>query len=156
MMHNGEEFYALSKIGPYTFAPFVVAARDNTYFCSSVVKNDITPWGEKKKSICVKHTIIISQDINGNFISEDEAHYINGILNSSIVHAYIHNTFKTNGFSLNKSKLCLPKYDKKNLVHKNIVKLSKQATKKQTNIPEIQKKLTDLYIKVCEEVNVSN
>lgn len=60
----------------------------------------MTPWGEVKHAICVKHTIIISQDVDKNFITEDESHYINAILNSSIVHAYIHATFKTNGFSL--------------------------------------------------------
>ncbi len=99
-MHRGDEFYALSKIGQYTFAPYMVAARDNSKFCASVITPTMTPWGELKKSICVKHTIIISQDIDNNYITEDEAHYINGILNSTIVNSYIHSTFKTNGFSL--------------------------------------------------------
>ena len=37
VMHRGEEFYALSKIGPYTFADYIVAARDNTKFCATVI-----------------------------------------------------------------------------------------------------------------------
>ena len=45
-MHQGEEFYALSKIGPYTFAPYIVAARDNSNFCSSVITPVMTAWGE--------------------------------------------------------------------------------------------------------------
>ena len=88
----------------------------------------MTPWGEEKHAICVKHTIIISQDVDGNFISEDEAHYINAILNSSIVHSYIHSTFKTNGFSLKKSNLCIPKFDSSNRLHRRLVVLSKYAT----------------------------
>lgn len=42
-MHQGNEFYALSKIGPYTFAPYIVAARDNSNFCSSVINPVLTP-----------------------------------------------------------------------------------------------------------------
>lgn len=47
-MHRGTEFYALSKIGPYTFAPYIVAARDNSNFCSSIIRPVRTPWGMLK------------------------------------------------------------------------------------------------------------
>lgn len=77
----------------------------------------------QKKSVCVKHTIIISQDTDGHLISEDEAHYINGVLNSSIVKAYIHSTFKTNGFSLKKSHLYLPKFNPENVIQARIAQL---------------------------------
>ena len=152
-MHQGEEFYALSKIGPYTFAPYIVAARDNSKFCSSVINPVMTPWGEVKHAICVKHTIIISQDINGNFITEDESHYVNAILNSSIVHSYIHSTFKTNGFSLKKSNLCIPKFDNSNRLHNRLVILSKYASlkkneKKRERVTELA---TTLYVMACQE-----
>ena len=149
-MHRGNEFYALSKIGPYTFAPYMVAARDNSTFCASVIHPTLTPWGEKKQSVCVKHTIIISQDTDGNFISADEAHYINGILNSSIVKAYIHSTFKTNGFSLKKSHLYLPKYDGKNSIQVKISKLSKKATTHASEREKMMDKLTEEYLKLCK------
>ena len=152
-MHQGDEFYALSKIGPYTFAPYIVAARDNSNFCSSVINPVMTPWGEVKQAICVKHTIIISQDVDGNFISEEESHYINAILNSSIVHSYIHSTFKTNGFSLKKSNLCIPKFDNSNRLHNRLVILSKYATlkkneKKRERVAELA---SQLYVMVCQE-----
>ncbi len=152
-MHQGEEFYALSKIGPYTFAPYMVAARDNTFFCASVIRPTLTPWGEEKTSLCVKHTIIISQDINGNFITEDESHYINGILNSTIVHAYIHSTFKTNGFSLKKSNLCIPKFDPTDAIHNRIVALSKEATAVSEKREENARLLTDAYLSLCRSAN---
>lgn len=152
-MHQGEEFYALSKIGPYTFAPFIVAARDNSNFCSSVINPVITPWGEVKHAICVKHTIIISQDVDKNFITEDESHYINAILNSSIVHAYIHATFKTNGFSLKKSNLCIPKFDATNELHMQLVNMSKTASKPENE--ELRTSISDqastIYVEVCKE-----
>ena len=151
-MHRGDEFYALSKIGKYTFAPYIVAARDNSTFCSSVINKTQTPWGELKQSICVKHTIIISQDADNNNISEDEAHYINGILNSSIVHSYIHSTFKTNGFSLNKAHLLIPKYDPQNELFTTISKLSKDATSHSEKRDSIIKKLSVAYIALCKKI----
>lgn len=155
-MHRGNEFYALSKIGPYTFAPYIVAARDNSNFCSSVINPVMTPWGKTKQAICVKHTIIISQDINGNFISEDESHYINAILNSSIVHSYIHSTFKTNGFSLKKSNLCIPKFDSSNRLHMRLVVLSKYATmeKNESKRKRVSELSSIIYQDVCKESKI--
>ncbi len=153
-MHRGGEFYALSKIGPYTFAPYIVAARDNTYFCASVIRPTKTQWGEMKKSVCVKHTIIISQDKTGNFITEDEAHYINGILNSTIVHAYIHGTFKTNGFSLNKSNLFIPKFNPADTLHKELAALSREATDDPSKREENRGLLSKAYLRLCEKENV--
>lgn len=152
-MHRGDEFYALSKIGPYTFAKYMVAARDNSNFCSSVIEPIRTPWGESKQAVCVKHTIIISQDVDGNFIEEDEAHYINAILNSSIVHKYIHSTFKTNGFSLKKSNLFVPKFDYSNRLHRRLVLLSKYAStaihaKNRGRVSEVASKV---YVQLCRE-----
>ena len=152
-MHRGSEFYALSKIGAYTFAPYIVAARDNSSFCASIIRPVKTPWGKRKQAICVKHTIIISQDTNGNFITNDESHYINAILNSSIVHAYIHATFKTNGFSLKKSNLCIPKYDSSNKLHNRLVLLSKYATlkknaSKRNRVSEIA---SSIYCQICND-----
>lgn len=152
VMHRGDEFYALSKIGPYTFAKYIVAARDNTKFCSTVIESMKTPWGEKKQSICVKHTIIIGRDFSGRFITRDEAHYINGILNCDIVIEYMQNTFKSNGFSLKKARFYLPLYDKTNKLHKKISCLSKKATKEKDldKISAIQKAISDIYVKMCD------
>lgn len=152
-MHRGKEFYALSKIGPYTFGDYIVAARDNTKFCANVVEPATTSWGEEKRSICVKHTMIISRDISGRFITKDEAYYINGILNSTIVIEYMKNTFKSNGYSLKKSRFYLPLYDKSNDIHKQISKLAKKASMitDEKEITKIQRQLSDLYIKMCQK-----
>lgn len=152
-MHQGDAFYALSKIGPYTFAPYIVATRDNSKFCATVVNPTVTPWGERKQTICVKHTIIISQDINKNFITEDEAHYINGVLNSGIVVSYIHSTFKTNGFSLNKSKLFIPKFIPEDPLFQKIANLSKKATTNPKLRDEIIGLLTEAYLALCDAYN---
>lgn len=152
-MHRGDEFYALSKIGPYTFSKNIVAARDNTKFCASVIKRQKTAWGERKPTICVKHTMVISRDVDGREITSDEAHYICGILNSDIVIEYMQNTFKSNGYSLKKSHFYLPLYDKENERHKEIVSLSKKAArlKDAKKISDIQSAISDIYIEICNE-----
>ena len=152
MMHRGDEFYALSKLGAYTFADYIVAARDNTHFSATVVDKKQTPWKTIKQTICVKHTIIISQRKDNSFITENEAYYISGILNSSIVIAYIESAFKSNGFSLNKSNLYLPKFSSNNNLHNEIGYLSRQAeaTTDADEIKKIQSKLTNLYLKICQ------
>ncbi len=148
-MHRGDEFYALSKIGPYTFAEHIVAARDNSNFCASVITRQTTPWGDVKPTICVKHTIIISQDKQGNFLSKDEAHFICGILNSEIVQQYMHNSFKSNGYSLNKANIYIPKFDKNNKHHKKIVMLAKKAATEDVDIKKIQHQLMNEYLAIC-------
>lgn len=148
-MHRGDEFYALSKIDPYTFAEHIVAARDNSNFCASVIAAGTTPWGEKKPTICVKHTIIISQDKQGNFLSEDEAHFICGILNSEIVQQYMHSSFKSNGYSLNKANIYIPKYDDNNEHHRKIVDLAKLAATQDVDIKAVQHELMQEYLTLC-------
>ena len=151
VMHRGEEFYALSKIGPYTFADYIVAARDNTKFCATVIEPTNTPWGEIKQSICVKHTMIIGRTTSGKFIGKDEAYFIAGILNSDIVIQYIQNTFKSNGYSLKKSHFYLPEYDKTNSLHRTISKLAKKASglDDEIKIAKIQRELSKVYIELC-------
>lgn len=151
LMHRGNEFYSLSKIGPYTFADNIVAVRDNSRFCSCVIEKQKTPWNEFKNTICVKHTIIISQDINNENISKEEAYYICGILNSEIVQNYMQSSFKSNGYSLNKSNIYLPKYDSKNKFHKQIYEYAYLASNNyNVDITEIQHKLMDLYLEICK------
>lgn len=151
-MHRGDEFYALSKIGPYTFSKYIVAARDNTRFCACVINPIDTPWGERKQRICVKHTMIIGRDREGRFLSKDEAYFICGILNSDIIVQYMQNTFKSNGYSLKKSHFYLPLYNKDNSLHKKIVDLSKKASKAKSSekVAMIQAELSDLYLELCE------
>ena len=156
-MRRGKEFYSLSKLGEYTYAENIVAARDNSKFCASVINRQSTPWGEIKQTICVKHTIIISQDKEGDFISKNEANYICGILNSSIVISYIHNTFKKNGFSLNKSNIYLPKYNEKNRLHKAIASLAERARSvNDDEISSIQDQLSQLYLRLCVINKINN
>lgn len=151
VMRRGNEFYALSKIGPYTFANYIVAARDNTKFCAAVIKPTVTSWGETKQSICVKHTMVIGRTSSGRFINEDEAYYIAGILNSDIVVEYMQSTFKSNGYSLKKSHFYLPEYNEHNEFHMEISKLARKASymNEEAEIAIIQSRLSKIYLEIC-------
>lgn len=147
---RGNAFYSLSKVGNYTFAPHKVTFRDNTKLSAAVVSEVITPWGEKVMPICAKHCPYISQDKNGHNISEDEAYFLCGILNTPIVQKYFRFTYSKRSFSIN-FNIKMPKYDSKNKYHKEIVILAKMATVDQPT-DEIYKNLESNYLNLCREV----
>jgi hypothetical protein len=146
---RGTAFYSLSKVGDYTFAPHKVTFRDNTKLSAMVVTKITTPWDEKVIPICAKHCPYISQDKNSRNITEDEAYYLCGILNTPIVGQYFKNTYSTRSYSID-FNIKMPLYNKNNKYHKKIMELSRQAS---TNSPNkrIYKNLQDTYLKMCEE-----
>lgn len=154
-MHRGEEFYAISKLGPYTYADNIVAVRDNADFCACVIDSEINvPWGGTKKLIGVKHTILISQDKQGRFISNDEAYYLCGLVNSSIIRKYIMTNFKSNGYTLKKSNLFIPKYDEKNKTMREISNICRTAAKDvDAKVDHYSDKLSELYLSLCNSLN---
>lgn len=109
MMARGEEFYALSKIGPYSIFDYAVVFRDNTQMKASFVDNS----RRKKPLFPVKHAPFISRDINDQPLSRDEALYLTGILNLPIVSDYFKVTYSERSFSIN-FDLNIPKFDSKN------------------------------------------
>ncbi len=154
-MHRGEEFYAISKLGPYTYADNIVAVRDNADFCACVIDKEVQlPWGGSKKIIGVKHTILISQDKKGNFITNDEAYYLSGLINSTIIRKYIMTVFKSNGYTLKKSNLFIPKYDPSNQIMREISSISRKATEDSPAKADYYSDiLSELYLSLCDSLN---
>lgn len=148
---RGNAFYALSKVGSYTFAPFKVTFRDNTKLSAAVVTKVTTPWGDKLMPVCAKHCPYISQDKKGRNISENEAYYIAGILNTPIVQQYFKFTFSTRSYSIN-FNIKIPLYDNKNKYHVKIMKLAREATLNGSN-DKIYHALEENYLKLCEEIH---
>lgn len=145
---RGTAFYSLSKVGSYTYSPYKVTFRDNTKLSAAVVETIKTPWGEDIMPICAKHCPYISKDKTGRDISEDEAYFLCGILNTPIVQQYFKFTYSTRSYSIN-FNIKMPLYDKANKYHKNIVKLARKATKSGST----DKLLTDLetnYLGLCK------
>lgn len=151
MIAMGDDFYSLSKIGAYTFAPYKVTFRDNTVMTASVVQTVTTPWGSKVMPICAKHSPYISMDKEGNYLSEDEAYYICGILNTNIVKKYFQYTFSGRSYSIN-FNIKIPKYDELNKFCKNISELAKKATENSDNEKFIEK-IQKNYLILCQMKN---
>lgn len=148
---RGKAFYSLSKVGNYTFSPHKVTFRDNTKLCAAVVSKIKTPWGEEVMPICAKHSPYISQDKYNRDITEDEAYFLCGILNTPIVQQYFTFTYSTRSFSIN-FNIKMPKYNSKNKFHLKIMELAKEATfNKPTQ--EIYADLQESYLNLCKEIN---
>jgi hypothetical protein len=147
---RGNAFYSLSKVGEYTFAPYKVTFRDNTKLSATVVSKIMTPWGEEVMPICAKHCPYISQDKNGRIITEDEAYFLCGILNTPIVQQYFKFTYSTRSFSIN-FNIKIPEYNGKNKYHKKVMELAKEATKNQPT-DKLYKELEENYLNLCREL----
>jgi len=146
---RGTSFYSLSKVGAYTFAPFKVTFRDNTTLSAAVVDAIKTPWNELSMPICAKHCPYISQDKTGRNITEDEAYYLCGILNTPIVKDYFQATYSTRSFSIN-FNIKMPLYDSNNKFHRVLMKLSRRATLRQPS-KLIFNLLDGCYLKLCAQ-----
>ena len=106
---RGDEFYALSKVGTYTYGKHMVVLRDNVRMCAAVVKARTTPWGEEIMPIPAKHAALISTRTDGTSISEDEAYYLAGIFNTPVVRAWYKSTYSNRSYSI-KFNFKIPKY----------------------------------------------
>ncbi|RDV11855.1 hypothetical protein DXT99_23405 [Pontibacter diazotrophicus] len=147
---RGSAFYSLSKVGGYTYSPYQVTFRDNTKLSAAVVERVKTPWGVEVMPICAKHCPYISKDVDGRDITEDEAYYLCGILNTPIVQQYFKFTYSTRSFSIN-FNIKMPLYDGNNEYQKNIMELAKVATKSgPTN--EILSNLETNYLALCSNM----
>ncbi|MDY4788172.1 MAG: N-6 DNA methylase [Bacilli bacterium] len=93
-IQNNSEYYALLRMGNYSFLDFYVAIRDNSKFVSCIVGNIKSHWGEELKPIFDGHVSYISEHNKGTQegITFDEATYINSILNLEICNYYIINS----------------------------------------------------------------
>jgi hypothetical protein len=146
------EYYALARVGAYSYAKYYVAMRDNTKWAAAVVKEIDTSWGGKKRPVFQNHAISICEDSNNNFITEDEAYYICGILNTNIVSSYMKLSSDSRSFPI-RPRIKIPKYNLGNRLHKKIVKLSKEAHKKYNDQAEINKivnNLDSLYMQILK------
>ncbi|OGU75965.1 MAG: hypothetical protein A2V93_05295 [Ignavibacteria bacterium RBG_16_34_14] len=147
---HSKEFYALARVGEYSFAKHYVVFRDNTKWCAAVVSELATNWGGKKRPLFQNHAVSICQTVKGRFIKLNEAHYICAILNAPITAKYLLNSSDSRSFKI-RPPIFIPEFDKKNIVHTQLAKLSKTAHKKYSNkvsVKQIDKRLDELIVKL--------
>jgi hypothetical protein len=146
------EFYALARVGKYSFANHYVAFRDNTKWLATVVSSMSTPWGERKRPCFQNHAVSICERKDGSFISRDEAHYLCGALNAPVTGRFLVNSSDSRSFKI-RPPVRVPLYDPKNPDHVALSELSKLAHLKHADKEEmgkIDKKLDALYVKICK------
>lgn len=144
------DFYGLARVGPYSFAEYYVAFRDNTKWCAVVISPKKTILEEKKRFVFQNHAVSICEDKNNKFITENEAHYICAILNASLVERYILQSSDSRSFKI-RPPIKLPKYDEKNPIHTELSKLSKEAHENPDKIDSIIKKTDEIYLKMLKK-----
>lgn len=157
---KGNDFYSLSKIGPYTYAPFKVVFRDNSKWAAAVAKEVISDWNEKMLPIPAKHAPYLSQrkrtKANRNllehelYITEDEAYYICGILNSPVVESYMLSTFSHRSISID-LKIKLPLYNPENQTHKRISEIARSLEESSDNFDKALDEINNLYLDICDK-----
>ena len=113
-IQNNKEFYALLRMGVYTFSDYFVAIRDNSKFLSCVISKIKTHWGSEITPIFDGHVSYISEKIKGtsSYISLDEANYINAILNLKICETYIINSVSLRSIGT-RFMIRIPKFENK-------------------------------------------
>lgn len=146
-----KEFYALARVGDYSFGEYFVAFRDNTKWQACVVHKIKTSWG-KQRPCFQNHAVSISQDSNGHYIEKDEAHYICAILNAPIVAEYLQNSSDSRSFKV-RPPVHIPKYNAHNPVHHRLSILSQIAHiyyNDKKRIDRIDCLVDLLYIELCK------
>lgn len=123
---HANEFYALARVGAYSYGQHFVAFRDNSKWGAVVVSNIDTPWGESKRPVFQNHAVTISQRPDGQYISLDEAHFICAIFNAPSVAQYILKSSDSRSFKI-RPPITVPIYDSENPLHCKLSYLSKEA-----------------------------
>lgn len=147
------EFYALARVGAYSFAKNYVVFRDNTLWGAAVISDIKTSWGGLRHPLFQNHCVSICEDSDGNYITEDEAHFICGIMNAPIVKEYVLKSSDSRSFPI-RPRIYIPKYDKTDIYHLKVGELSKIAHIFHDNPCKIEKILAELnmlYIQIAKK-----
>lgn len=123
---NATQFYALARVGRYSFARHRVGFRDNTAWAAAVFSPVQTRWGGEKIPLFQNHAASIAEHESGRFITEDEAHYICAILNCPVVSKYILGSSDARTFKI-RPPVRVPTFDSDNGIHRALAAVSRQA-----------------------------
>ena len=145
---NDAPYYSLARTGKYSHADWYVVFRDNTKWVAAVTGRINTPWGKCSTPAFQNHCVSICERKNGTFITEDEAHYICAILNSTIVEDYILSTSDKRTFKI-RIPVKIEEYNPNNMVHRRLSDLSRKAHETYTDekmINSIRLQIDKLYL----------
>lgn len=125
---HGQEFYALPRVGQYSYAPHFLAFRHNTKWQAAVVSTLPVPWAgrARKRPVFQSHACTMSQRADGAFISQDEAHYLCAIFNAPVVADFIVKSSDARSYKI-QPPINVPLFDPEHPRHRELVDLSRRA-----------------------------
>lgn len=126
---TGEPFYALWRVGPYTFAPYKVVWPEIGELRAAVVSTSVTPWGETKMVVPEGKVNLIACD------TEDEAHFVCAFLNAPLVRRAYAKMSSTIGRPV-RLPVAIPKYDPNVWTHRAMATVSKAAHQGKVQDPD--------------------
>lgn len=144
------EFYSITRVGKYTFAPVHLIFRDNSKWCATVISKIDTEWGGNLKTLLQKHAVSICERNNNEFISEDEAHFLCAIFNAPIVEEFVLKSSDSRTFKIN-PLFFVPKYDPQDKTHRKLSDLSRKAHFYSEKISKIRTEINNLYLDICKK-----
>ena len=147
------EFYSLARVGAYSFAKNYVVFRDNTKWGAAVISDVDTFWGGKRHPLFQNHCVSICEDSDGNYITEDEAHFICGIMNAPVTFEYVLRSSDSRSFPI-RPRIYIPKYEPTNSLHSRVVELSKKAHNSYNDsetMSVIARELNAVYLQIAKD-----
>lgn len=151
--NDNAEFYALARVGIYSFAKHYVAFRDNSKWHAAVVTEMETEWGGVRRPQFQNHAVSICERDDGRFISLDEAHYVCAVLNAPLVNKYLLNSSDSRSFKI-RPPVNVPLYNKDPIQIK-LSKLSKKAHLNYDNekiMEKIDLEIDELYLALLQKI----
>jgi len=151
---NPGEFYGLARTGPYSFSAAYVAFRDNTKWCATVVTGARMPWGERQRFVFQNHAVsMCERQAGGEFISEEEAHFVCAILNTPIVERFILSTSDNRSFKI-RPPVLVPLYNGGDERHVRLAALSCEAHLHSERRAALSIECEGIYLSLCADEDV--
>lgn len=139
-----QHYYAIQRVGDYTFSPFKVAWRyiSKEFICSVITNVD-------DKYLGLKNVIPNEKIIYVSFEDESEAYFLCGLLSSDLIRQTIHDYMVGTQIGPNIiENLKLPCYNKNNRTHIKISELCKKghfSSDKEKYLKQLNNNVSKLY-----------
>lgn len=143
-------FYGLARTGPYRFGTNYVTFRKDSEWCAAVVATEPVPWDGEQPVVFQSHAVSMCERLDNEFISEDEAHYICAILNTSVVSRFINASSDQRSYKV-RPPVYLPSYDPADSRHRRLAAISREAHADRSQIEPLSAESETLYLQLCRE-----
>ena len=148
---NPGEYYGLARTGPYSFAGVYVAYRDNSRWRATVTSDELMPWGERVRFVFQNHAVsMCERRSGGDFITEDEAHFVCAILNAPIVERFIYATSDGRSYKI-RPPVFVPIYDPEDDRHAKLVSISRNAHADPKRREALRAESESVYLGLCAD-----